>query len=190
MRLFVGLDVGERVAGAAGALIEQLQKKAATLAPHAKITWIPAGRLHLTVRFIGHVDDDRYRAIAGALQPRLPVQSFDFACAGTGTFPKSGPPRVIWAGVSAGLDSLHALEREVTARLEKTGVPPDDRIYSPHLTLARVREAAGLKAAALLDGVRDRELGAARVEAITLFESRLSPKGPTYLALQHTPLAP
>lgn len=188
MRLFVGADVGERVAAAAGTLIEDLQGKAGTLAPRARVTWIPAERLHLTVRFIGHVDDERYRAIARALEPPLAVPAFDLAFAGIGAFPASGPPRVIWAGVSKGLEALQALEREVTARLEATGIAPEDRAYSPHLTLARVREAAGLKTAALLDGVRDRALGAARVEAITLFESRLSPKGPAYVALQKTPL--
>ena len=140
------------------------------------------------MRFIGHVDDDRCRAIASVLEPALDVAPFELACAGAGTFPRSGPPKVVWAGVSAGNDPLQQLARDVTGRLEQAQVPPEERPYSPHLTLARIREAAGLRSAALLDGYRDAPLGTTRVEAITLFESRLSPKGPTYVALQRTPL--
>ena len=62
------------------------------------------------------------------------------------------------------------------------------RPYSPHLTLARVREAAGLRSASLLDGLEDRSLGTTRIDAITLFQSRLSPKGPTYVPLLRTSL--
>ena len=189
MRLFVGIDVGAQVAASAGEVVAALQRRARRLAPAAKVTWIPSERLHLTVRFIGHVDDPQHRAIADVLQPPLPVRAFDVVFGGTGAFPKSGPPRVIWAGVTDGLDRLAALEREVTGRLQTVGVDPDDREYRPHLTLARIRDAAGLRAAVLLEGQREANLGARRVEAITLFESRLSPKGPTYVVLQQTPLA-
>lgn len=188
MRLFVGIEAGATIANAAATLIAHLQKTAAALAPRAKIAWIPPERLHLTVRFIGQVDQDRYRAIARAFEPRMTAGAFLLGIKGIGSFPPSGSPRVLWAGVSEGLHALEAVEQEVARRLESTGIPAEERPYRPHLTLARVREAAGLKAAALLDAVRDRELGAARVEAITLFESRLSPKGPTYVALQQTPL--
>ena len=186
--MFVGLGVGDQVTAAAGALVAQLQNRASKLAPHARITWIPAERLHLTVRFIGNVDDDKYRAIARALAPPIPVRARPIRLSGTGAFPKSGPPRVIWAGLSAGLDILAEVERHVTNRLASEGIQPEERAYGPHLTLARVREAAGLRASTLLEGLRDVELGDARVEAITLFESRLSPKGPAYIALQQTKL--
>jgi 2'-5' RNA ligase len=68
-------------------------------------------------------------------------------------------------------------------------VAPEDRPYRPHVTLARVKEPAGLRTAPLLEGVREHEFGVRRVDAITLFESRLSPRGPTYMPLHRTPLA-
>ena len=77
---------------------------------------------------------------------------------------------------------VEAIERELTARLSTIGIPPEDRPYNPHLTLARVREPAGLRAAALLDGLQTHAFGHSTIDAITLFESRLSPKGPTYVA--------
>jgi 2'-5' RNA ligase len=95
---------------------------------------------------------------------------------------------VLWAGIEEGVEGLQALEREVTERLGACGVPPEDRPYRPHLTLARVREPDGLRPDPLFEGLND-ALGTSRVEAITLFHSKTSPKGPEYTALQRTPLA-
>jgi 2'-5' RNA ligase len=188
VRLFVAVEIGEALVSAAAALVDQLRQRATQLAPRAKVTWIPPGRLHLTVRFIGHVDDAQQRAVAAVLEPRLDVRAFDLTLVGTGAFPPTGAPRVIWTGVAGGRERLQQLEHEVTLRLQEAGIPAEDRPYSPHLTLARVRDAQGLRSAALLERHRHVDLGAMRVEAITLFESRLSPKGPTYVALQQTPL--
>jgi 2'-5' RNA ligase len=188
MRLFVAIDVGPAIASAAGGIVEELKVRAAKLAPRAKVTWIPPNRIHLTVRFIGHVDDAQHRKIASVLEPALSIHAFDLRIRGAGAFPKSGPPRAIWCGVSDGLEQLQGVEQEVTGRLKTIGVQPENRPFSPHLTLARVREAHGLRSSTLLETVRDRDLGTTRVEAITLFESRLSSKGPTYVSLQETTL--
>ena len=183
------MDVGPQVAEAFTRVSDELRKRASTLAPRARITWVPADRAHVTVRFIGHVDDAAARPIAEALAPPLAVDRFDLTVHGVGAVPPSGSPRVIWAGLTSGVDSLAAIEREVSARLERCGVAREDRPYHPHLTLARVKDAGGLRARTLLEGLADRAFGTTRVDAITLFESRLSPKGPTYVALQRTALA-
>ncbi|MBI4266431.1 MAG: RNA 2',3'-cyclic phosphodiesterase [Acidobacteria bacterium] len=188
MRLFVAVELDLAVARAMADLGEQLRRRAETRAPRARITWIPADRLHLTLRFIGEVDERRADAIRAVLDPPVAVDAFDLTLSGLGAFPNSGPPRVLWAGLSAGEDALIRLEEEVSARLARCGVEPENRPYRPHLTLARVREAAGLRAGPLLEGLGARASGTSRVDAITLFESRLSPKGPTYVALQRTPL--
>ena len=90
--------------------------------------------------------------------------------------------------MTAGGDTLLAIEREVTSRLRPLGIEDEGRAYSPPLTLARVREPAGLRTARLLEGLTDREIGTVRVSAITLFQSKLSPKGPTYRPLLRTRL--
>ena len=188
MRLFVGIEIDPAAAAKADALISELRRRAERLSPQARISWVPAERLHLTVRFIGNVDDDQLQTILAALQVPLEQAPFDLTLEGTGAFPKSGPPRVLWVGLTDGRESLQRVEREVTSRLGPAGVPPEDRVYSPHLTVARIRDAAGLKSVRLFEGISDRVLGTTGVEAITLFESRLSPKGSTYVALQRTPL--
>ena len=188
MRLFVAVELAPGVVSAALDLIDRLQAKAARLAPQARMTWVTADRLHVTVRFIGHVDDPKADAIRDALGSALAMESFALTIAGTGAFPPKGPPRVVWAGLTAGRDRLLALERAVSERLAHAGIAPEDRPYNPHLTLARVREAAGLRAASLMDGVSETVLGVTAVDAITLFESRPSAKGPTYVALHRTAL--
>jgi len=188
VRLFVAAEIGERLAGRAEELIHELEKRTADAAPRARLTWLAANRLHITIRFIGEVDDVRAAAIVAALQSPIDVQPFDLTLAGTGTFPEHGPPRVVWTGIEQGRDGLIALEREVRSRLTTFARPPEGRPYSPHLTLARVREAAGLRSASLLEGLEDRSIGTTRIDTITLFESRLSPKGSIYVPLLRTSL--
>lgn len=190
MRLFVAAEIGEALATTVAELSRELQRRAGETARHAKVTWLPADRLHLTVRFIGEVDDARAAAIREALEPPLNIAPFDLTLAGAGAFPKGGAPRVLWVGVVSGQDQLIAAERAISARLARLGIPEEERPYRPHLTLARVREPAGLRTARLLEGLTDRTLGTVRIDAITLFQSKLSPKGPTYTPLLRIPVGP
>jgi 2'-5' RNA ligase len=123
------------------------------------------------------------------------VPAFELTIEGTGSFPPKRPPRVVWAGIVAGLHYLHAVEREVGQRLDPLISTADDarggaRDYHPHLTLGRVKVPAGLKPGVLLNGLERAVFGTVRVGAVTLFESRLSSAGPTYVALGRTPLTP
>jgi 2'-5' RNA ligase len=188
MRLFVGVEIDAPMAAAAGALIRALRVRAQQLAPQSRLAWIPEDRLHLTVRFIGQTDEAGATAILQVMEPPLALAPFDLGVAGPGAFPPSGKPKVIWVGVNDGSDRLAQVEREVTRRLAAAGIPPEDRPYSPHLTLARVRDAAGLQSRALFEGADGGRLGTTRVDTITLFESRLSPHGPAYVPLLRTRL--
>jgi len=188
VRLFVAVEIGETLATGAAKLSEELERRAAAAARRAKVTWIPADRMHLTIRFIGEVDEGKASMVRDALEKPLAVVAFSLTLCGAGTFPKGGTPRVVWLGVTEGREQLVRVEREITARLTPLGIPEEDRAYSPHLTLARVRDPAGLKSARLLDGLTDRRIGTTHIETITLFHSTLSPKGPTYTPLLRTPL--
>lgn len=189
MRLFVGVEISPGVAAAAGDFIEVLRERAVQLAPRSRITWMTSERLHVTVRFIGHVDEGKDAGIVDALGPSLAIDRFELMVAGVGIFPPQGPPRVVWAGLSSGRDRLTAVERVVSDRLAAAGVDREVQSFNPHLTLARVRDAGGLRAQTLLEGLGGAVLGTTPVDAITLFESRLSPKGPRYLVIHRTLLA-
>jgi RNA 2',3'-cyclic 3'-phosphodiesterase len=77
----------------------------------------------------------------------------------------------------------------VRARLDGLAHSTDERDYHPHLTLGRVKDPAGLRPVPLLEGLESRVFGVVRVAAVTLFESRLSSSGPTYIALGRSELA-
>jgi RNA 2',3'-cyclic 3'-phosphodiesterase len=186
MRLFVGVDINARVVERIAECLDELRRRVAQRAPRARISWVLPDRLHVTVRFIGEATETQAREIAASLSPTLPLDPFEAIFTGIGAFPPHGPPRVLWVGIGAGVEPFVALEREVTARLDACGMPPEERPYRPHVTIARVREPAGLRASPLLDEFDARAFGASSVETITLFQSRLSPKGSVYVPLQST----
>jgi 2'-5' RNA ligase len=186
MRLFTAIELDDAVVRAAGELVAELRRRQEQQAPRSRVAWVTPERMHVTVRFIGHKDDVASARIRAVLERPIAVAPFTLKVGELGSFPPRGPARVFWAGLAGAHESLAAVEREVTARLAEVDVPPEDRPYSPHLTLGRVKEAGGLKAVALFRELEDTVLGTTSVQAITLFESRVSSKGPTYVPLQRT----
>jgi 2'-5' RNA ligase len=188
VRLFVAVEIGSEVQASATRVIEDLKRRTEQSAPQARVTWVKPDQLHLTVRFIGQADSNLCQTILATLAYPLQVSAFELTIEGTGSFPPKRPPRVIWAGITAGLEVLHAVEQEVQLRLDPLIPGVDERDYRPHLTLGRVKNPAGLRPAVVLKGLEQAVFGRVRVEAVTLFESRLSSTGPTYVALGRTPL--
>jgi 2'-5' RNA ligase len=189
VRLFVAVELAPELVSALAAFSGALRRRAHRLAPDARIGWVDPAQLHITSRFIGEVDDKKAANVAGALLDPLAAAPFDISMQGAGAFPDRGAPRVLWAGIADGGEGLASIETEVSARLSACGIPREDRPYRPHVTLARVREAAGLRSSALFEGMSQERFGTSRVEAITLFQSRTSPKGAVYTPLHRTPLS-
>lgn len=189
MRLFVGVGLGEQFTLECARATQVLEARARLMAPESRVAWVPPQRLHITLRFIGQVDITRATAVTAALAAPMPWQPFGIRLAGFGTFPSTGQPRVIWAAIADGAVELRLLEREVTRRLSATGVPPENRRYTPHVTLGRVRTAAGLQGPALFHGLGLDSTVRSPAVAVTLYESRLSPTGAHYVALQETMLS-
>ena len=204
MRLFVAIELPPAVAESAASLGRVMKDRVGRSAPRARVTWVAPDRMHLTVRFIGGVDDARVPQLVTALAEPFATGAFDVALGEPGVFlsrgkpfgsaqgtpfgSAHGKPQVLWLALRTGVDALQRLEQEVSGRLDGLGIPRENRPFRPHLTLGRVREPAGLRASALTEAITGPASARGRVDAITLFESRLSPKGPTYIALQRTPL--
>jgi 2'-5' RNA ligase len=189
VRLFAAVEIGDMLRNRAAEISQELQRRAFVAAPRAKVAWVPADRMHVTIRFIGEVDGETASSVRRVLGVPIAIEPFALTLWGVGTFPKTGTPRVVWVGITEGREELLAIERELTERLTTLGVPEEDRAFSPHLTLARVREPAGLKVQRLVEGLTDQPMGTVRIDAITLFQSKLSPKGPAYTPLLHIPLS-
>src|SRR5262245_36648613 len=117
VRLFIAVEIGEKLAKQAAKLTQELERRATAAARRAKITWVPADRMHLTIRFIGEVDDGKASMVRQALEKPLAIAPFTLTLCGAGTLPRSGTPRVVWLGVTEGQEQLLHVEREITARL-------------------------------------------------------------------------
>jgi 2'-5' RNA ligase len=188
MRLFVAVTIDPGVVARISESIGELRERVANRASRARVRWVSADQLHVTVRFIGEASETQAANIATALQPALPLERFELTFCGLGVFPERGAPRVFWAGIAAGVEHLAAVESDVTKRLDTCGIAPEGRPYRPHVTVARVKEARGLRVRGLFDGIADRAFGVSAVDAITLFQSRPSSDGSIYVPLQSTRL--
>lgn len=191
MRLFVAVDLDEPARQQVGRSLERLRQKVERAAPQCRIKWVEARHLHLTLRFLGEVDPERAETVRHVLAAPLGVPSFPVEVRGTGLFPPSGAPRVIWLAVTSGAAQLAALRDRVEARLEQAGFEPEGREFQAHLTVARVRPAPGRVSTVLRTALAHLDEGPSvrwTVDHVTLYESRLSPHGPEYSPLMVQPL--
>ena len=189
MRLFVAVELGDAVRTAADGIAEQLRRRVGrTLAAR----WVSAEQMHLTVRFIGHVPDDRVASVLDSLAPQIAIPPFEVSLSECGAFPPHGPPRVLWLGLHDGVPSLQTMHDEFNRRLAPLGFPAEDRRFRAHLTLARIKDAPRGSGAIVRDALRDVPQSHARchVSEAIVFESRLSPKGSTYFPQLRVPLQP
>jgi len=191
MRLFVAVDLDEPRRLAAAQAAASIARRLDAAGVGRSLKWVDPRNLHLTLRFIGEVDDERGSVIRDALGRPLSTPAFDLTLGGAGVFPPSGNPRVLWLGVVQGASELAGLHDEIEGRLRAMGESPDTRPFSSHLTLARFKDLDRARSESVRAAIREARLdpGPCRVEAVTLYQSRLAPAGPTYTALLRSPLA-
>lgn len=182
MRLFTGLDLPDEVAGNLEKLLERLR-------PKAHIQWSPPANLHITTKFIGEWPEERLeelkRKLAG-LPERAPIA---IRIHNLGFFPNPHSPRVFGCGIEApGLSELAADTDRATAAL---GIESEKRTFSPHLTLARIKERIDLQplreAIAALPGL---EFGSFDAASFFLYRSQMQRGGSVYTKLSEFPLKP
>ena len=161
------------------------------LRPHASgVAWVATANLHVTVKFLGDVDEARLADVGAALEGAATVPSFDLNVQGLGAFPTAARPRVLWAG-APGSPAFTKLAEGIDRVLVLLGFPLEARGFAPHVTLGRVREPRrDVALAAALGAAAARPFGALRVERVSLMRSDLSPRGARYTELVAVPLPP
>ncbi|MBI5066804.1 MAG: RNA 2',3'-cyclic phosphodiesterase [Deltaproteobacteria bacterium] len=186
LRLFVALDPPAPLRRQLAALAAELRRQAGRAAE--RLRWVEPGSLHLTLQFLGNAPDERLGDVEAAVTAAASAgRPLALSVRGVGAFPSPRRARVVWAGLHGELEPLGALVRDLGARLAPLGFPPDERPFSPHLTLARARDGASGLAGALA-ALGAREAGTWRAGELTLFRSHLSPSGPRYEPLLRAPL--
>jgi 2'-5' RNA ligase len=140
--------------------------------------WTLADNFHLTLRFIGEVDSDRYDDVVGALG-QVRAAGFELVLRGLDQFGKGDKARVLWLGVEKNPALLYLRER-IEVALTHAGLAPETRKYTPHVTLARLHGAAGGRLGEFVQANHLARLGPLPVDSFALFSSTSFEDGPSY----------
>ncbi|SRR5579884_753454 len=194
IRAFLAVELDESLRAA----IEQVQRElrdrlSRQLGRDARIQWVRPASVHVTVKFLGDIEEAFVDRIRHALGPALAGASrFTVPVGGVGVFPNRNGPRVLWIGCAGGAEQSEAvgrwrrLHQAVERTLEPLGFTAEAKPFSPHLTLARIKDGERLVGRVLTQsGVFDCPLscGILDVGAISLMRSELKPAGAEYRRL-------
>ena len=178
-RVFFAIDVPEQVIVNAERLIDEFN------IPPAHVRWVQLNNLHITLKFLGDINtgtipaiiDYAKKAVSGIGPIRLVFQSM-------GLFPNSNKPKVVWFGVGGHTDKLTKLESALSESLEPLGIPGDERAFTAHLTIGRVKtDNARGELIRLVHNNQKTFVGSALINNIVLYESSLNPGGSVYTKL-------
>ncbi|MBN2427999.1 MAG: RNA 2',3'-cyclic phosphodiesterase [Deltaproteobacteria bacterium] len=176
LRTFLAVPLGQNVIKA----IDTIRSELVSVLPDVR--WVSPETMHLTIKFFGDIPSQDIDKIKTAMQPlQKELESFETDISGLGAFPSLSRPRVIWLGVKnqAAFKRLHsAVEKELSC----IGFEQDERPFSPHLTLGRVKKPIP-SADRLLEKYRHVYCGKMKADRLVLFESRLNPRGAVHLPL-------
>ncbi|HVP58216.1 MAG TPA: RNA 2',3'-cyclic phosphodiesterase [bacterium] len=180
LRTFIAVPVSDEVRATVASVEENLRPIG------ADVKWVDPRNVHLTLKFLGNVDAAKLGDIAPALTSALAATNrATIEVAGAGTFPPGRKNvRVIWLGITEGSAALVEMAGLVDQACASMGFAREERPFSPHLTIGRVRRESG-RLADLARGVSAVQFNPLKVniDRVNLMRSELSPKGPTYTVL-------
>jgi 2'-5' RNA ligase len=157
------------------------------------LKWVSPDSIHLTLKFLGDITGDKIEEITTAITDASnDIGPFYLKLDGLGVFPNQKRIQVVWVGLSGDLDKLSKLQKQIEDNMAILGYPEEDREFTPHLTLARVRfqpppaelqKFTQLLTSTKFDGVYQME-----VKAVNLMRSQLTPQGAIYSQLNSVAL--
>ena len=181
MRLFTAFDLPDEV-------VHNLEVFVARLKPMAHIQWSPPSNLHVTTKFIGECPEEKLPQLESALAAIPERPEIDVTIAKVGFFPNERSPRVFWCGIEA--PGLAALAADTEAATESVGIAREDRPYSPHLTLARIKDRPDLGPLhSALAEAPSLAFGRFTARSFFLYRSQLRPTGSVYTKLAELPFS-
>ena len=169
-----------------GAAIDRARQELGATA--GSVRWVRLEGIHLTLKFLGSLPPSTETAIIDRLSMELlGIPAFELAIGGTGVFPNSSRPRVLWFSLLGEVDALRVAQERVEAAAVPLGYPRETRPFQPHLTLGRVRETASATELAAIGRLTDTWTTETslrfRVSSVSLMRSQLAPDGARYTRL-------
>jgi len=185
LRLFIAADITKEVRSELGQLTKSLS------APGDGVKWVRPGSIHLTLKFLGNVQEEELNKIKKAGETGLSdidvVDGIQLSIEGLGTFPGGKRIRVIWIGLKGELDRLEIVRDALNESFYRLGFPREERDFRPHLTLGRVKGRVSRETIEKIEEMKDIVLGDIRVLKLHLFKSDLKPTGAVYTSLAYYP---
>jgi len=183
MRLFIAVELDEAIRKKLAEAQERLR------AARCSVKWVKPELMHLTLRFLGEVDEGRIPQLEEAMASGAAgIAPFGVTVAGLGAFPERGAPRVLWVGIRDN-GSLATLNSRLETGVRHLGFAPEDRPFSAHLTIGRVKDPRGANALrGPLTAAAATDFGSCTITELLLIQSVLSPSGPTYTPLRRQKL--
>lgn len=179
MRTFLAIDLDQKIRERIAPLQAKLQSRC------PKLSWVKPERMHLTLKFLGEIDQSQVEPIKQALDA-IAARShpFDIAVAGLGIFPPHGRANVLWLGIEDKSGSLENCWKSCEDALAALGLPREDRPFSAHLTLARNKNPRlSHDVRKLLQNPPPFEPLTQRVAELIFYHSTLTSHGPIYEVL-------
>lgn len=201
VRAFLAIELPQELRTTLAAIEQDMKRQLErTVDRHVRISWVRPDSMHLTLRFLGDTVDESIEPLRVAIEESMSAhQAIPIPLERLGTFPRPQAPRVLWVGPSVSWEQgreaqrLTSLHRAVEACCRAANFAPEERPFSPHLTLARIKEGERQVGQALAqNGLLERPvaIGMLPVEAIVLMKSELRPTGSVYTKLWECSLAP
>ncbi|WP_455388475.1 RNA 2',3'-cyclic phosphodiesterase [Petrachloros mirabilis] len=201
IRTFLAVELSEALRVNLSALQQELkQRLARELSRDVRISWVQPTSIHLTIKFLGDIDEQLVAPMQDAIGEVVQGhRAIHVPLDRLGVFPRLQQPRVLWVGPSEQWEQgdhaerLVSLHRAIDDCCGTLNLAMDERSWSPHLTLARIKEGGRFLGQVLAkSGVMDRPLalGALAVDTIVLIKSELKPTGSLYTILWSSRLRP
>jgi len=182
MRCFIAIDIDANNRTGLGDLQQRLKSEVDI--KKSDVKWVKPDNIHLTLKFLGEIRDEQVVDVCNITKEVAGRhESFELDIESVGHF-GGRSARVLWIGTGKGRENLLELQKDLEQQLASAGFPPENRAYSGHLTLCRIRNSkAGIKLAQLAGQYRDFKVGLIPADSITVYQSELTPTGPIYTIL-------
>lgn len=190
MRLFIAIELNEQTRTE----LANIQGKLKQSGADAK--WVEPQNIHLTLKFLGDVEENKIQYIKDALNAIAGrIKIFSISLSEIGCFPNMNSPRVIWAGVKKGAIESAKLASDIEEKLSELGFAKENRPFSAHLTLGRMRSPKGKQKLKEITEALNKTGGAINrassvIDRIILFQSTLTPAGAIYTNLYEAIIRP